>query len=780
MPNFSSDAQPWSIHESGCNWDGPGVAESVFALANGYVGVRGTLDEAQPSLSPGTFMAGVYEYHPLSYPEESYGNPEHGQAIIGVADGTPIRVQVDGVPLDIRETPPEHHERVLDLRAGTLRRETQWVTPAGQRMRVVSTRLVSLTQRSVMAIHYEIEALDHAVQVVIRSELVVNGTPVQVDNADPRTGQALERPFRSCASQSDGTGGLLVHSTHGSGIGVAAAVDHAVQMPAGGQVTTQGNDEQVVTTVVADLRPGEKVGFTKYLCHVRSMDDVPADLEAQVLAAMDGARERGWEGLNADQRSFLDQFWDGADVEVGGDAELQLAIRFDLFHVLQASACLHLAPIGAKALTGSGYSGHTFWDIEGFVAPTLTLLYPEGAARLLLWRASTLGPARERAEVLGVKGASFAWRTIDGHEVSAYWPASTAAMHLNAVISLAFNFHAHATGSALPTVDGVDVLVETARMWASTVHRDDDGLFHLFGVTGPDEYTGVVDDNVFTNLMAQLNLKAAATACEVFAEHAERLGVVPSEIREWRRVADALYVPYDAELGVHPANERFTTYREWKFDTDPDSYPVQEHSHYAKIYRRQVVKQADLVLALWWCSDAFTAEQTARNLDYYEARTVRDSSLSAAAQSVVCARVGHLDLALAYLRETALTDLRDVQRNSHQGVHLAACAGAWLALVSGLGGLRADDEQLQLAPRLPDKLHRIAFRLRWRGQRIAVETTRSGTTVRLLDEGSQNVPIRIDGALLELTATHPVTSPLTAPNPATSPPRQPPGREPRH
>ncbi|WP_081737758.1 glycoside hydrolase family 65 protein, partial [Arthrobacter sp. H41] len=695
MPTFPSDAHPWRINESNFGWDEPGVAESVFALANGYVGVRGALDEMHPSGSTGTFMAGVYEYHPLSYPEVSYGHPEHGQAIIGVADGTPIRLQVDGVPLDIRETPPEHHERILDLQGGLLRREIQWVTPTGRRMRLVSTRLVSLTQRSITAIHYEIEAVDHAVQVVIRSELVVNGTALQVDNADPRVGQALEQPFRSLSLRGHETGGILVHATRGSRIGVAAAVDHEVQIPDGGRVSTHCDEDQVATTVVTDLEPGEKVGFVKYLCHVRSVDDSPADLEAQALAALDGARERGWAGLVHDQRSFLDRFWDGADVEVGGDAELQLAIRFDLFQVLQAAACLNQAPIGAKALTGSGYSGHTFWDIEGFVAPTLTLLHPEGAAHLLQWRASTLEPARERARTLGVKGASFAWRTIDGHEVSAYWPASTAAMHLNATISLAFSFHSHAAGTALPAIDGVDVLVETARMWASTVHRDDDGLFHLFGVTGPDEYTGVVDDNVFTNLMAQRNLKTAAEACDAYPEHAERLGVDPSEASTWRHIAGALYVPYDAVREVHPSNEKFTTYREWKFDPDPDAYPVQEHAHYAKIYRRQVIKQADLVLALWWCPDAFTADETARNLSYYEQRTVRDSSLSAAVQSVVCARVGHLDLALAYLRETALTDLRDGQGNSRQGVHLAACAGAWLALVSGFGGLRTDGEQLR-------------------------------------------------------------------------------------
>ncbi|WP_299165609.1 glycoside hydrolase family 65 protein [uncultured Arthrobacter sp.] len=776
MPAHLDSFNPWQITESAFEWDGPGVAETVFALSNGYVGTRGTLDEGHPSASPGTFMAGVFEYHPLSYPEDGYGHPDKGQAIIGVAEGIPIRIEVDGASLDIDKTPPEVHERTLDLRAGTLHRTSEWTTSAGRRLRLQSTRLVSLTQRSVTAIHYEVEALDHPLQVVIRSELAVNRSALQIDSEDPRVGEALDRPFAPCFHRLFNDGGLLVHRTRSSGISVAAAVRHEVQMPDGGQLSTAAGEDEVLTTVAVDLRPGEKASVVKYICHVRSSDDSETELEARALAAMEDARKRGWNGLCFDQRAVLDEFWADTDVEIDGDAELQQGLRFDLFQILQASAFLSDAPIGAKALTGAGYSGHTFWDIEGFVAPTLTLLRPDHAARLLLWRASTLDTARRRAGVLGLKGAAFAWRTIDGHEASAYWPASTAAVHLNAAVSRAYNIHANATGRALTENGGVDMLVETARMWASIEHQDDDGRVHLFGVTGPDEYTGVVDDNVFTNLMAQRNLRTAADACDRYPEAARELSVNQSEVEGWRRIADAMFVPYDDARGIHPANQGFTTYREWNFD-DNAVYPIQQHAHYAKIYRRQVVKQADLVLAMWWCPEAFTAEQTARNLEYYEQRTVRDSSLSAAVQSVVSARVGHLDLALAYLRECALADLRNVQGDSHQGIHLASLAGAWLAVASGFGGLRLDDENLRLAPRLPAKLSRIAFRLSWRGNRLTVEITSAGTTVSLPD-GGEDLPVEIDGVAMTLTSSEPLLAPLVEARPMTPPPRQPPGREP--
>lgn len=773
------DAAAWQVRESALAPGSPGAHETVFALANGYVGVRGTLDESQPSDSRGTFLSGVHEYHPLSYPEGGYGHPEHGQAVIGVADGSTVHLLVDGVPLNVRTTPPERHDRVLDLREGALHRETEWVTARGARVRLSSTRLVSLAQRPVTAIRYAVEAVDGAVQVVVRSGLVVNGTPPQVHNSDPRVAQALEKPFCARISGSDATGGVLVHRTRESGIGVAAAVQHAVDLPPGAAVSTRGGDDEVITTVVADVPPGGSVGFVKYLCHAASAEESDDDLRGQVLAAMAGARRRGWEGLVADQRGVLDEFWDGADVEVDSDPELQLALRFDLFQLLQAAACVSGAPVGAKGLTGAGYSGHTFWDVEGFVVPALALLRPGDAARLLRWRSSTLDRARERAQVLDLAGASFPWRTIDGRETSAYWPASTAAMHVNADVARAFSWYAQVTGEDLGTVGGVDVLVETARLWASMVHEDSEGRVHLFGMTGPDEYTGVVDDNVFTNLMARANLRAAAGACEAHPEHVGRLGVELTELRQWRRLADAMHVPYDAARGVHPANEGFTTYREWDFEDRGGCYPVEEHAHYAKIYRRQVVKQADLVLALWWCSEAFTAEQTARDLDYYEQRTVRDSSLSAAVQAVVCARVGHLDLALAYLREAALVDLRDLQGDVHEGLHLASAAGAWLAVVCGFGGLRPDGDELDLAPRLPPRLHRLAFRFRWRGHRIGVETTRSGTVVRLLDPGEGQVRVRIDGEPITVTASRPATVPLIRPEPALPAPRQPPGREPQ-
>ncbi len=255
-------------------------------------------------------------------------------------------------------------------------------------------------------------------------------------------------------------------------------------------------------------------------------------------------------GLLAEQREYLDKFWERADVEVEGDAELQQAVRFALFHTLQAGARGEQRAIAAKGLTGPGYDGHTFWDTETFVLPVLTYTAPRAAADALRWRHRTLDLARERARLLGLDGAAFAWRTIAGQECSGYWPAGTAAFHINADIADAVTRYVAASGDQDFDADiGVELLVETARLWRSLGHQDSRGRFRIDGVTGPDEYSALADNNVYTNLMAQRNLQAAADAAERHPQRAGGLGVNDAELAAWRQAARSMLIPYDPVLG---------------------------------------------------------------------------------------------------------------------------------------------------------------------------------------------------------------------------------------
>ncbi|MBB5162828.1 glycoside hydrolase family 65 protein [Mycobacterium sp. AZCC_0083] len=777
---ISDDAypvEPWHVRETTLNLDLLAQSESVFALSNGHIGLRGNLDEGEPYGLPGTYLNSFYETRPLPYAEAGYGYPEDGQSLIDVTNGKIMRLLVDDEPFDVRYGDLIEHERVLDLRAGTLTRVARWRSPAGKLVLVRSTRLVSLTQRSIVAIEYVVEAVDEFTRVTVQSELVANEDQPQ-PSADPRVAAMLNNPLESVAYESADRGALLIHRTRGSGLTLAAAMDHLVEVPGRVEVNTDAGEDWARTTVICGLRPGQQLRIVKYLAYGwSSLRSRPA-LRDQVAGGIEGARYTGWQGLVDGQRAYLADFWDSADVEVEGDPDIQQAVRFGLFHVLQASARAERRAIAGKGLTGTGYDGHAFWDTEGYVLPLLTYTAPDAAADALRWRASTLDLARERAAELDLAGAAFPWRTIAGEECSAYWPAGTAAWHVNADIAMAVERYRVVTGDdTLERECGLAVLVETARLWLSLGHHDRHGRWHLDGVTGPDEYTAVVRDNVFTNLMAANNLGIAAQACERHPVAAQDLGVTTEEMAAWRDAAAAVHIPYDVELGVHEQCEGFTTLREWDF-TENTEYPLLLHEAYVRLYPAQVIKQADLVLAMHWQGHAFTREQKARNVDYYERRTTRDSSLSACTQAVLCAEVGHLELAHDYAYETAVIDLRDLHHNTRDGLHMASLAGAWTALVAGFGGLRDDEGCLYLDPQLPDGISRLRFRLRWRGFRLVVDVGHDQVSYALRDGPDGTFTIRHGGRDVTLSTQSPTTVALRARGSLLPPPPQPPGLQP--
>ncbi|MFF7857235.1 glycosyl hydrolase family 65 protein [Streptomyces sp. NPDC007904] len=769
--------EPWTVREHSLDLDVLAQSESVFALSNGHVGWRGNLDEGEPHGLPGSYLNGVHELHPLPYAEAGYGYPESGQTVINVTNGKVLRLLVDDEPFDLRYGRLVHHERTLDLRRGVLERVCEWTSPAGSTVRVRSTRLVSLTQRAIAAVAYEVEPVDSRTRVVVQSELVANESLPGPDGDDPRAARALKSPLEPEEDLAQGHRLRLVHRTRRSGLRVAVAADHVVDGPERTTTGCESNVDVARLTITSVLEPGQRLRVEKLVAHGWSGARSRPAMSDQVEAALAAAAHSGWQGLLDEQRAYLDDFWARADVEVDGDEEIQQAVRFALFHVLQAGARAEGRAIPAKGLTGSGYDGHAFWDTEVFVLPLLICTVPGAAAEALRWRQTTLPAARERAAQLGLRGAAFPWRTIEGSEGSAYWPAGTAAFHVNADIADAVVRYVQATGDERFEHDtGVELLVETARLWRSLGHHDDRGAFHIDGVTGPDEYSAVADDNTYTNLMARANLLAAADACKRHPDRAAELGVDEEESAGWRDAAEAVHVPYNDELGVHEQHAGFTRYQRWDFaGTRPDQYPLMLHFPYFDLYRKQVIKQADLVLAMHTCAAWFEQfsdeEQIARNFAYYEPLTVRDSSLSACVQAVLAARTGHLDLAHAYTAEAALMDLADLEHNTRDGLHIASLAGTWTALVAGFGGMRWDDGSLRFAPRLPPRLRRLAFTLRFLGRCLRVEITADRATYTL----RSGPPLTIRHHETELTVREDAAVerpvPLPRPRPAPEQPR---------
>jgi alpha,alpha-trehalose phosphorylase len=660
---------------------------------------------------------------------------------------------------------------------------------------VHSCRLVSLEHRHLVAVEYEM-TVDRASPVS-----VVSRTVNRIDRPgsqrrkrlDSRLGAQLDHRVLNGQIAEDRDGrAVLAYVTTNSKMTLTMGIEHVVETANRYETSSSVTPDLSEVVITAEAEPGVPIRIVKYVAYQTSRSIPSHDLVPRCERTLDRAVRGGFKTLAVAQRANLDRFWSRADVLITdpvNGVRAQQAVRWNLFQLAQATWRAEGAGVPAKGLTSGAYDGHYFWDTEAYVLPFLAYTQPRIARNLLRFRHSMLDRARQRAGVLELSGALFPWRTINGDEASALFQAGTAQFHINADIAYAIRRYVDVRGDPGFLLEvGAEVLVETARMWESLGFYGTDGCFHLHSVTGPDEYTTVVNDNAFTNLMARLNLNyAAETVRWMEAEHPTAhaalcysLGLTPSEPDAWETAAASMYIPHDESRGITPQDASFLDREVWDLDaTPPDRFPLLNHFHPLVIYRHQVLKQADVVMAMFLLGNEFTPEEKARNFAYYEARTVRDSSLSACTQAVLAAEVGYLELAHDYIAETALMDLRDLNHNTRDGVHIASLAGTWVALVAGLGGMRDHDGQLSFAPRLPSLVDRLEFSVVWRGLRLRV-TVRPGEATYSLRDGPDDAGLELThhGEKLTVTAAAPVTRPIAPIQPLTPPPNQPPGRAP--
>ena len=750
-------------------------AETAIALSNGYLGVRGCPDEGRPVFAPGMFINGFHETWPIIHPEDAHGLARVGQTIVNVPDASIIELYVDDEPLFMPTARMPEYLRVLDMRNGLLTRDLLWATPSGKHARVRSTRLVSFEDRHVFAISYEV-VMDVAAPVTIRSRVVNRANPVPGEaetrgaRNDPRLGTRLGRlVLESHLVEEDDTGRLVLgYRTVQSRMTLALATDHVLDVPSPHTVSTQADPDSSEFVIAVQAEADVPIRVVKYAIYQSSRNAPVDELAKRCRRTLDRVVGSGFGALVVAQRSCLDLFWDRADVTledtVRHPVRMQQAVRWNLFHLAQATWRAEGAGIPAKGLTGDAYDGHYFWDTETWVLPFLAYTQPRIARNLLRFRQSMLPAARVRASEVDLRGALFPWRTIGGDEASAYYQAGTAQFHLNADIAYAIRRYTDVRGDVgFITETGAEILVETAWMWSDLGFYGDDGCFHIHGVTGPDEYTTVVDDNAYTNLMARLNLRYAATIVRylesadpsAYASIAEQLGILRSECDDWDRAAEHMYVPHDPSTGITPQDSTFLTHERWDLDNTPsEAFPLFLHYHPLSVYRRQVLKQADVVMAMYLLGNEFTLEQKRRNFDYYDPITTGDSSLSASIQSIVASEIGNEDAACRYVDFALLMDLADVSGNASHGVHIASSAGGWMALVFGFGGIRDFDGKLTIDPRLPRRFPSLGFSLRFRDRQLRVHLTHERETFALT-EGEQ-LDLHIRGRSHTLTVGNPL------------------------
>ncbi|AQP46538.1 family 65 glycosyl hydrolase [Tessaracoccus aquimaris] len=773
--------QEWSLKEVEGSDTDVGLTETLFAVGNGYLGMRGNPEEGRTSFAHGTFINGFHETWPIKHAEEAFGFAQTGQTIVNVPDAKLLKLYVDDEPLTLSVADLDSYDRTLDFRTGRLTRTVVWRTPAGKRVRVASSRMVSFTDRHLALMELQVTMLDGDAPVVVSSQVVnrqdgytdYRATPTPEEGFDPRRTATLnERVLQPQLSWHTDRRIMLGYQTTRSGMTLAVGVDHDIDTDNPVEIVTIGEADLGKQVFRVQATEGVPITVRKAVAYHTSRGVPVGELADRCKRTLDRVAEHGFDHYYDLQRAWLDEFWQGADVVIEGQPAVQQAVRWCLFQVAQATARSDQFGIPAKGVTGSGYEGHYFWDTEVYLVPFLIYTAPHIARNALRFRVNLLPQARERAAVMSQRGALYPWRTINGEEASAFYAAGTAQYHIDADIAFAFSKYRDVTGDRqFMYRDGAAVLVETARMWADLgfwrVEGEGVKTFHIHGVTGPDEYTAVVNNNLYTNVMARANLRSAANLMRemqaVEPESYERvvrsLNLEPEEVEDWEECADKMVVLFDETFGIHPQDEKFLTSELWDLANTPDDKrPLLLNFHPLVIYRFQVLKQADVVLALLLQGNQFTREEKRADFEYYDPITTGDSSLSGVVQSIVAAEVGYQDMAMRYFLGGLFVDLADLHSNARDGVHIASAGGVWNALIYGFAGMRDYGGDITFDPRLPVQWPAMEFPLRVRGARIRVRL--EPTSIRFELKEGDPVEVTVRGQRVDVGADGAVTVPL--------------------
>ena len=732
--------QPWEITEEHFDPAALRENESVFALGNGFVGFRGNLEEVTVSGAEsiqGCFLNGVFDSEPIVYGEKAYGYAKNHETICNVMDGKSLALTADGEKLDLGLCEIRAHRRILDMRAGILRRQFLWATKSGAMIAVEMLRLVSLTRPELAATDLRVSCLEGACTLEIESGI----SPAVIaagDPNDPRNAAGKDRSLILGRQMAEG--GLLAmeQRTKNSGFTICCAVEHRGDLSGTSSVRENG----VVWRSTVRLVSGQEYRLEKSICYQASRyEENPALWEKTIDACR---LAPALETLLKDQRACLDAFWERAGLEIEGDDALLQGLRFNLFHLFQSAGRDGRRNIAAKGLTGEGYEGHTFWDTEAYILPVFIHTDPQLARKLLEYRYAILPKARARARELGhEKGALYAWRTIDGEECSAYFPAGTAQYHINGDIAHAVWEYFDATQDMdFLASCGAEILIETARLYYDLgfFSGEKAGRFVLNEVTGPDEYNVLVNNNYYTNCVAEENFRRAAHAMALLREKrpedwkrlCDILGFTEAEGARWIDAADRMYYPAPRD-GIYPQDDSFLDRKPWPLDSIPaEKHPLLMYYHGLTIYRHMVCKQADLILAMTQYGERWSMEEKKRNFDFYDRVTTHDSSLSMAVFSILANEIGKGETGYAYFMSSARLDLDDMHHNTKDGLHMANMAGTWLGMVRGFGGMRCRGGTLSFAPVCPPQWKRFAFRVGYRGRTIRVSVDATGPTYQLV------------------------------------------------
>ena len=768
--------EQWNITETEFKKENNYRNETTFALSNGYIGTRGTFEEAYPfdvdTGLEGNFVNGFYESNEIRYGEANFGSPLLSQSLLNLPNLKEIHVILDGEEFTMEQGEVKEYARTLHMKDGILERKLTWTASSGKMTEIHIFRLVSFARKNIMAIRYQVRPVNYAGTVEFVSKMQAD-----VENHTRKTNPIVDygpfgRRLDPDKVKAENDISYYEGTTKGSHLTVACGSVH--ELWCDGQTVTDVNwmaeagEMDTVSRVSLSAKEGECVTLDKFICYSTSLDMEKKKLEAFVQDELAAAKSEGYEKLKEQQKNYMQDFWKTADVEIKGNEELQQGLHFNLFHIIQSAGRDGKTGMGAKGLSGEGYEGHYFWDTEMYVLPVLIFTEPETARKLLDYRYATLPQARDRARILGhMKGALYPWRTINGEEASTYYPLGTAQYHINADISYALSLYLQVTGDVDYLKEkGAEILIETARVWADvgSFAECKGGKYCICDVTGPDEYNVLVDNNFYTNLMARENLRDAVGAVEYLKEHApedlkrleEKLDFSVEELGLWREIIEKMYFPYDEKRQVYPMDDGFMMRKPWDENKIPPEKRawLYENYHPLFIMRHRMSKQADAILGMYLHNDLFTEEEIRRNYDFYQEVTLHHSSLSTCIFGIVACDIGYLDEAYKYFSQSARMDLDDYHNNFYAGIHAANMAGTWQAIVNGFAGVRCQNGVLKFKPTIPKEWEEYAFRLKFKGALLEVRITKDEAEFTLLEGGEISFTVRGKEVVLKSGETY--------------------------
>lgn len=739
----------------GCFADTLAQDETLFHCANGYLGVRGCLEEGAPEGAAsvrGAYINGFCCEEPICYGERLYGFPLSKQVIVNLPDAQSVALRANGEEIAAWKTAAGRMTRRLDLLAGTAERSYTYQSGSGA-LRITVTRMASFVQKELFLLRFCVESVDFSGGIELESTLDGDVRNFS-DPDDPRVASAQEPKLEIVRQAIDGTCFAMEAKTISGGAGMACAAAHAFT---GGTVGASAAGNCLRARFASALKPGETAVLTKYCAYT---DEQCADPLEKALSVASDAMRRGFAYWQNGQKDYLLPFWERSRVIIQGDESTQAYLDLCQYELLCAAGQNGRSSVAAKGLSGEGYEGHYFWDCETYAFPFFLATAPEMARRLLDYRYLHLPAAREHARMLGhERGALYPWRTITGSECSSYYPSGSAQYHINADVAHAFCQYWCATRDEgyLPVV--CEVLAETARLFLDAGHMLN-GAFRIDGVTGPDEYTCIVDNNYYTNAGAAETLLNAAALCEELRRTGgydalcEKIGLTNEELALFFDTGKAMYLPMDEQLGICKQDDSFLDKKRWDLSgIPPQNFPLLMHYHPLYINRHQVCKQADTVLAHFLYREE-TPLIMRRTFAYYERVTTHDSSLSACVFSLMAARLGDCALAMRYFRQTVGIDTRDESGNTRDGLHIANMGGAYLSVLAGFGGMRLDAAGMRLFPLLPEGWAGYSFPVRFRGAQIRVQVDGDGCSLCVTDGDEANVTVYDSALLVTRAAVH--------------------------